>query len=296
MILQKCIGKWEALSRPALKRVLPKECFERLTFFLRLGYWPDLKAPKSFNEKIAFRKLHEAMLPRPELVDKLAVRDLVAERIGQDYLPEVLAVYQPGESVRLKDLPAGFALKCNTGSGMNRIVSDHNQTSDAALTALVEDWCARTYSERSHTYECIYDTIPPKAFAEELLEPLESYREYKFWCFDGQPAFVQVQLSDGYHVFTPEGDLADFSLFNPPAKAVGESPKRLPELLELAKTLAKGFDFVRVDLVVSGTEDRITFSELTFHPGGGRVRFFPREKDFELGERMPLLAKGPQVA
>ena len=284
----------ESVLRPLLKATLPRFFFERLTFVLRLGYWPDLDAPCSFNENISFRKLNEAQLPRPELVDKLAVRDFVEERIGGEYLTNVYRSYASGDSIRLAELPASFALKCNTGSGMNLIVNDAHLHTDDELNDLAAGWVSRPYSKRSHTYECIYDTTMPKVFAEELLEPLDSYREYKFWCFNGTPEFIQVQVDGGYHVFRLDGVKADFSVFNPLSERIIEPPVCLDRLTALARALAEGFDFVRVDLVTSG-EDRITFSELTFHPGGGRVRFYPRSKDFDLGAKMPKYSEGPSI-
>ena len=292
MDLCKVTGGLESVLRPLLKKTLPKGSFERLTFGLRLGYWPDLNEPSSFNEIISFRKLNEGKLPRPELVDKLAVRDFVEQRIGSEYLTKVYQSYDKDNAIRLVDLPTAFALKCNTGSGLNLIVKDAREYSDAQLNDLAAGWVSQTYSECSHTYECIYDETPAKVFAEELLEPLETYREYKFWCFNGNPEFIQLQAGGAYHVFKPEGRKADFAVFNPIAQKDVNPPKCLNELIALAKALAKGFDFVRVDLVTSG-EDRITFSELTFHPGGGRVRFYPRSKDFDLGAKMPKHSEGP---
>lgn len=285
--------------RPMLKRVLPAKSFESLTFFLRLGYWPKLDSPRSFNEIISYRKLNEEIFPFPKLIDKLAVRDFVESRIGVSYFTNVLQEYSDPHAIRMEELPESFAFKCNAGSGMNRIIHTKQDVSERALVELAKTWMSKPYSEVSRTYECIYDKTPRKVYAEELLEPLDSVREFKFWCFDGEPVFVQTlargQNASGYEVLLPNGEMADFCVFNQAADARSEVPPCFPELRDLAAKLAAGFDFVRVDLMVSGN-NRITFSEMTFHPGGGRVRFFPRGQDFDLGKRLPKLAVGPDEA
>ncbi|MGJ8652869.1 MAG: ATP-grasp fold amidoligase family protein [Opitutaceae bacterium] len=297
--LHKFSGRLESLLRPVLKKVLPPKSFEAVTFYLRLGYWPQLDAPRSFNEVISHRKLNEKVFPFPTLIDKLAVRDFVESRIGDSYFTNIIQSYTESEAIRLADLPEAFAFKCNAGSGMNQIVSSKQDVTEATLVDLARTWMSKPYSEVSHTYECIYDKTPRCVYAEELLDPLDSVREFKFWCIGGKPVFVQTLArgseASGYEVFRPDGQIADYCVFNKAPKAPSDMPACLSKLLELAGILAEGFDFVRVDLMVSG-DDRITFSEMTFHPGGGRVRFFPRGQDFDLGEQLPLFAKGPEDA
>jgi len=59
-------------------------------------------------------------------------------------------------------------------------------------------------------------------------------------------------------------------------------PSSLERMLQIARELAKEFDFVRVDLFeVNG---QIYFGELTHYPESGRGRFTPKSLDFELGK------------
>lgn len=287
----------EAVARPWIKRLLPRDVFEALTFWMRLGYWPNLMVPRTFNEKISYRKLHEVPFSHPELVDKLAVRKFVAARVGAKHLTRVLRVFDDPRSLRLRDLPTSFALKCNTGSGMNLLVRDASRVSERSLIDACSRWVSRPYSERSHTYERIYDAVPARVFAEELLLPLESVRDYKVWCFAGQPEFVQTRISAGtrqvYRLFDTDGNPCSFGLFDAPSQMPLDKPACLAELLRLAVRLSQGSDFARVDLLVSA-EERITFGELTFHPGGGRARFLPARYDSIYGARIPLHSRCPQ--
>lgn len=60
-----------------------------------------------------------------------------------------------------------------------------------------------------------------------------------------------------------------------------ERPARLGQMVELARKLAEGFPFVRVDFM--DTRDRLYLSEMTFFPSGGLIPFHPIEADEMLG-------------
>jgi hypothetical protein len=57
-------------------------------------------------------------------------------------------------------------------------------------------------------------------------------------------------------------------------------------MIKLAKILAEGFPFVRVDFYY--VNDRIIFGELTFFPLSGMGKFTPDEWDYKLGELLQL--------
>lgn len=283
--------KLEAFSRPLLKRTLPRTAFEKTTFFLRLGYWPDLLCPRSVNEKISYMKMHDLPANVKNLVDKLEVRNFVRAKIGEKYLTTIGNVFESPEEIDLTFLPDAFALKCNVGSGTNTIV--HNK-SDVVIEDLVKAsraWIAKPFSEQSNTYESIYDGIRPKLFVEALLTPVETLQEYKIWCFHGEPALIQVSSmiegEERFKFYDLEWKDCGFNVYHKNTRFIVERPFCFNALIELAKKLSENFHFVRVDLNVS--EDfGITFGELTFHPGGGRLRFFPAQYDFILGEQFPL--------
>ena len=56
------------------------------TFKAENGYVPPLASPTSFNEHIFARKFF-APLPMPSLADKLAAKDYVKARLGDDVSP-----------------------------------------------------------------------------------------------------------------------------------------------------------------------------------------------------------------
>ena len=57
--------------------------------------------------------------------------------------------------------------------------------------------------------------------------------------------------------------------------------KQLSRVISLCEQLAKPFDFVRVDFYLA--DEKIYFSELTFHSGGGIVPVKPEALNIQLG-------------
>ena len=62
-----------------------------------------------------------------------------------------------------------------------------------------------------------------------------------------------------------------------------ECPENFEEMIYVAETLAKGIEFIRVDLY--STAGRIYFGELTNYPEAGTGRFTPRSYDYNFGEK-----------
>ena len=90
--------------------------------YIRLFYWIsfhkkiNLKAPKSYNEKLQWLKLHWKQPEFTFMVDKYRVREVVKERIGEEYLIPLLGVYDSFEEIDFSKLPNQFVLKTNHDS------------------------------------------------------------------------------------------------------------------------------------------------------------------------------------
>jgi hypothetical protein len=73
------------------------------------------------------------------------------------------------------------------------------------------------------------------------------------------------------------------------------APASLARMIVAAEVLAKGIDFLRVDLYEVG--GRPLFGEMTFYPGSGLDRFDPVALDHELGAHwLRALAHEPERA
>jgi hypothetical protein len=77
-------------------------------------------------------------------------------------------------------------------------------------------------------------------------------------------------------------ETAKFALVYPTDEREIARPKSLGKMITAASTLAKGFDFVRVDFYEIG--EKPYFGEMTFTPEAGLGRFDPPEIDRLLGQ------------
>ncbi len=246
--------------------------------------------------------------------DKVAVRDFVAERIGEGFLTQAYLVSDSAE-VEWNALPDSYVAKVAHGSGGAIIVSRH-APEDARLpteieaarwgtfavrrenadpdrmTALFADWVSLDFSvTHSTTYpEWCYALCERRILVEEYLDAgTISPPDYKFFMVNGQCLLIQVdtQRITGHQqdILTPGWNWLPVTLVSERSAEAPQRPPLLDKMLELAEQLAAGTNFVRVDLYVLG--DRIVFGELTNYPNAGRARFAPRSFDRRMGRHWP---------
>ena len=117
---------------------LSDEEFVRVQYKAAFGREPDLEAPKTFNEKIQWLKLHCRDPRYTELVDKLAVKRFIAETLGERYVIPTIGSWETPEEVPFDSLPEKYVLKCTHNSGSGTVICRNNSQLDrkAALAEL----------------------------------------------------------------------------------------------------------------------------------------------------------------
>ncbi len=247
------------------------------------GRLPHLWRPRTFTEKLLVRLLTDRSARLTFFADKVAVRDYVRDRLGgTEHLTTLYAVIDDPSEIRDLELPAQFVMKPNHLSRAVRIVKDGATQDRAELEALAAMWVRRNYFYELG--EWAYRDIRPRVLFEELLDPQGGTPlDYKFQCFDGEPRFLSLisrrfgapQNLDMYDMdFHP---LAGRQELPPSEPQTTIPPANWALMLEIARKLSAGVDFVRVDLY--NIHGRIVFGELTNYPGGGLIRFQPRRWD-----------------
>lgn len=257
----------------------------------------DLESPTTFNEKINWLKLFDSTPEKGLLADKYRVRDYVAERVGGDRLVPLLGVWDDPYDIDFDALPNRFVLKATHGSGWNIIVHDKSKLDINATRETVREWLATDWAWcgglELHYHFCEHHVVAESFLENRSGEPMW---EYQTWCFGGKVKLVAViQSPHGVNekqFFSPGWEKMPFVSSPPEHKGEIAPPAFLSDLIELSERLAGGgFPFVRVDWYSVNGE--LFFSEMTFTPARGVVRWTPPEYDEKLGSLISLPAKRP---
>ncbi|WP_152041769.1 ATP-grasp fold amidoligase family protein [Salinigranum salinum] len=270
---------------PKLQSLLGAELHQQLWAYTKLGYWPDVREPRTFNEKVLHRKLFTDDDRFSTLEDKWAAREYVADRVGRDVLPEVYHSTDRPETIPFDSLPDGYVVKPTHLCGAIEIVDEEDDPDETALVRQCREWLDEVHGQLRAEYW--YDDIEPRILVEERLHGQGPHvpLDYKLYVFHGHVAYVGVHVDrfagQTVRYYDREWIPQEFSVAVEVGPEVDE-PERFDEMISVAEELAKGLDFVRVDLYhVDG--GRIVFGELTVAPGSGTLRFVPEEYDQEFG-------------
>jgi len=177
-----------------LFNLLPLTDFQNISLrhLYRLGQLPDLKNPKTFNEKILWLNLFSEIEKYSMLADKYAVREFVNEKIGTKYLKKILGVYRRVDDIQFEDFPDNCVLKATHGSGMLVFCRDKKFENQDTVKKEMKEWLKTDYYKLYR--ERVYKDIPPGIICEELIEDknLNGIIEYKFLCFNGRVKIINV--------------------------------------------------------------------------------------------------------
>ena len=270
---------------------LPDEACLKLKFRLRMGKKLDLKEPKTFNEKLQWLKLYDRKPEYTTMVDKAAAKEYVAEKIGRHYIIPTLGVWETFDDIDFDALPDQFVLKCTHDSGGLVICRDKNTLDREAAKNKIEKSLRNNYY--LHGREWPYKNVKPRILAEAFLqEDSGDLRDYKFFCFDGEPKCVLVCADRGsaegvkMSFFDTQWNRMPMKRHHPVITGEVPRPQGLAEMLSLARALSQEIPFVRVDFYeILGS---VFFGELTFFPASGLGMFEPESWDAELGSWIRL--------
>lgn len=258
-----------------------------------MGYLPDLKEPKTLNEKMQYLKLHDYW-KNPvvcQCTDKYAVRDFVCAKGCSEILNELYTVYDSVDEIDWEEIPQEFVLKCNHGSGGNIICYDKNVLDIEDAKKKLRKWMKAEFGLERVEYS--YEGIKRKIICEKIIKTEDGKppKDYKIFCSYGEPKvlFVASDRRDGtakFDYFTPEWEWIPVKNGHPNAECTLQKPERWNDMLDYASKLSKDFPLVRVDLYHEFNQ--IIFGELTFLHYGGIGPFDPPEYDRKFGDLFPI--------
>ena len=262
-----------------------KHLFKKYT-----GHRLNLKTPKTFNAKLQWLKLHCHNPLMTTCADKVAVRDYIAKNIGSKYLIPCLGVWDNPDDIDFDKLPNRFVLKVNWGSGQNIIVKDKSKLNIAETRQKLSEWMRPENNHYFAFFEWCYKDIKPKILAEKYLDFDDDLLDYKIMCYNGEPKnlFVCSERNTNLKVtfFDLNWQRLPFERKYPASSKELKCPQNFNKMLEISKSLAKPFLFVRVDFFC--VNDKLYIGELTFFPGAGHETFTPSIWDKKLGDLLKL--------
>ena len=276
-----------------LTKDMPDEEFLIRKYKATMGRDLSLEKPVTFNEKLQWLKLHDRRPEYTVMADKFAVRQYIAEKLGEEYLIPLLGAWDDPDEIDFDQLPDQFVLKCNHNSGLGMcICKDKSQLDIEKVRSELRKGLKEDYYQK--TREWVYKNVPRKIICEKFMtNGGHELEDYKIHNFNGEAKFVLVcrdRFSDTgltEDFFTPEWEhmpvkrpkLANASVPIP-------RPEQLEQMLEFSRILSENIPFVRTDFYV--IEGKVYFGEITFFPASGMAPFQPARWDATIGSWLKL--------
>lgn len=275
-------------------RLWSDEVFLKLKFRLIMGENLDLSNPKTFNQKLQWLKLYNRKPVYTTMVDKYAVKEFVANIIGEEHIIPTLGVWESVDEIDWEALPNQFVLKTTHGGGGCDVIICKDKTNFDRVAAKEK----LNISLKSDIYynfrEWPYKNVPKRIIAEKFMTNNgRDLEDYKIHCFNEEPKFILV-CSNRYDkdamiddFYSPNWELMDVRRpGHPKSEQASKKPELLQQMLELSKKLSKDVPFLRTDFYI--INNQIYFGELTFFPASGMSKFEPQEWDYIFGNYLKL--------
>lgn len=255
------------------------------------GRPPRIWRPRSFTEKMQWRKIFDRNPAFAVLCDKIAVRDFVTARVGGELLTPLLWTGMP-DDIPFDRIAPPFALKSSHASGHVIMVGPDDIVDREAIRVRAAGWLATCHGT-DHDQPG-YTPVPRRLMIERTVtnEVGTAPEEVRLFVFDGRVAVINT-------VFVEDGQIRNGAFHKRDwtrldwhlSRRVDRPfprPKRLADMIAIAERLGSGFDHVRVDIYDGGAS--IWIGEITVYSWSGHVVFNPAEADLALGAhwRLPV--------
>lgn len=247
----------------------------------------DLVTPKRFTEKLQWLKLFYRDPLIEKCSDKFMAR-LYLESIGKKkLLNELIGEYDSVDSIDFQSLPQQFVLKVSHGSGWNIVCKDKSELNWGMYKYIIKSWLKQNLYIYGREWN--YQNLSPKIIIEKYIDSGDGQlTDYKFFCFNGELGFVQVDRdrfsNHKQSYFDMEWNLLPFTTGHVSMKE--EEPECFEEMKLLAKELSGPFPHVRIDFYNVGK--KVYFGEFTFFDGSGFYCFDPDIWDYHWGSMLNL--------
>lgn len=254
----------------------------------------NLENPTTFNEKLQWLKLYYRKPEFTTMVDKYEVKSFLEDKIGKEHIIPSLGVYKNYNDIPFDALPNQFVIKCTHNSGGIIICKDKTKFDPKLYKKNINKTLSRNYFYSGREWP--YKNIKPRVLVEKYMkdEGFDILPVYKIFNFNGEPKLIQLILNDKSKEETVDyydikWNKLDLKQNFKNSTIVLPKPKKLDEILSLAKKLSQNLPFIRTDFYI--INDCVYFSEFTFFSDNGFKNFTPEKWDAILGSWIELPEK-----
>lgn len=263
---------------------LPDSLYLKIMFRLKMGYKLNLKNPQTFNEKLQWLKLYNRKPEYTRMVDKSEAKTVAENILGKGYVIPTLGVWNKFEEIDFNSLPDSFVLKTTNGGGGGGVIICRDKSKLNLVSAAEQLKSSLKASIYRNLKEWPYKNVKPRVLAEKfMVDESGELRDYKFYCFNGEPKvfLVASERFSGHRTyfdyFDMEGNHLPFTQGGMNNPVTPELPSTFEEMKQVATKLSHGLPHVRIDLY--SVDETVYFGEFTFFDSSGFEKFTPREWD-----------------
>ena len=278
-----------------LSPFLPDKLYLSCMMVIQCGRRMNWKNPQRFTEKLQWLKLYNRRPEYTMMVDKFAVKSFIADRAGIEYVIPTYGVWENVEQIEWDKLPNQFVLKTTHSGGNTGVIICKDK--DSLNKRIVEKKLSQSLKTDTYklTREWPYKNVQRRIIAEPYLEDeYGELRDYKFYCFNGEPRVMLVasnrNTSHNFDYFDlDKNHLPIVSTAGPNAPSPVIMPESFDSMKRLARKLSEGLPHVRVDLY--SVKNHIFFGEMTFFDSSGYDNMSSDKWDLMFGSWLTLPEK-----
>jgi hypothetical protein len=248
---------------------IPARLFVSLQYYFIYSKTIDYSSPKLLSEKLQILKIGKQSNNKIICSDKIKVKDYIRSRGYEHLLIPTLDIQDRFHGLSWNEYPVPYIIKVSNGSGQQIVVMTKRVRFASKVLFMLRSFIKRY----NRTKEMVYAYSKHRFIVEPYLMNANSImNDYKFYCFNGEPKFIQINdnnsSKNGRMMIDENYNYYPFPFVSGTEEKIDlPSKSSLDKMKEIARDLSKEFDFVRVDLYL--LNDEIKFGELTFYPLGG---------------------------
>ena len=229
------------------------------------------------------------------MVDKYAVKQYVADKIGENHIIPTLGVWDKFEDIDFDKLPNNFVLKCTHDSGGLVICRDKSKLDMNAAKKKLNKSLKRNYFYAGREWP--YKDVKPRIIAEKYLEEKGKTvpEDYKVYCINGKPIYIVVfhnrfnhgeELSETVYNTAWEPQHISLDEHFKVSNIVESVPECLDKMLKYSEILSENICQSRIDFYI--VNNHLYFGEITLYTASGFQKMIPEEMDYKLGQMIKL--------